>query len=235
MNPVIALLKGLGELRHGESRKIVWTSIGLSILSLALLTFILGAAIAAVPLTGIEGIDRALEILGAVGSVVLAWLMFPLVATAFVGFFLDRLAENIEKRDYPDDPPGKEAATGRALTDALVFFGTALALNIVAFLAVLLLSAATGGVAGILSPFVYFVLNGWLVAREFFDAVGARHADRAQIKAWRAKWSTAILTVGLGLAMLLLLPFFNLFAPVIGVAAMVHMVKGLKAAQPGLQ
>ena len=77
--------------------------------------------------------------------------------------------------------------------------------------------------------FVYFALNGYLMGREYFEAVAHRYSDIASAKALRRRERGRILVAGIVIAVLFTIPIVNFFAPIIAPVAMIHIFKGLRA------
>ena len=79
---------------------------------------------------------------------------------------------------------------------------------------------------------IFYALNGYLVGREYFEAVAIRRNDPAEAKAVRSGNASKVFVTGVVGAGLLSIPIVNLIAPVIAAAAMTHRyhsVAGRKA------
>jgi len=76
---------------------------------------------------------------------------------------------------------------------------------------------------------VYFALNGYLMGREYFEAVAHRYSDIASAKAIRRRARGQVFFAGAIVAFLFTIPIVNFFAPIIAPVAMVHIFKGLRA------
>jgi uncharacterized protein involved in cysteine biosynthesis len=76
-----------------------------------------------------------------------------------------------------------------------------------------------------LNLIVFYLFNGYLLGREYFELAGLRHLDSRQIATVLARKRKAVALAGVVLAGLLSLPVINLFAPVLGLAAMVHLLQ----------
>lgn len=141
------------------------------------------------------------------------WLGAP-VAALFAALFLDDIAASVERRFYPGIMP-----LGNRISWAAVFMGLRLFGWTVAF-GVLLLPANLflPGIGTILSLGV----NGWLLGREYFELAGIRHAPLSAVDSIRRRHSAAITCGGSLIAFLAAIPLANLFAPLFGVALMVH-------------
>ncbi|HZD25594.1 MAG TPA: hypothetical protein VE631_04980, partial [Alphaproteobacteria bacterium] len=75
---------------------------------------------------------------------------------------------------------------------------------------------------------VYYILNGYLLSREYFELVSLRHMDAKTVHAARKAGGLRLLTAGVGIAVLMTIPLVNLVAPLLATAVMVHLFKGLQ-------
>ena len=76
---------------------------------------------------------------------------------------------------------------------------------------------------------VFFLLNGYLVGREFFELVGLRRLASGPLKALRRAYRGRVLAAGIAIAALSTVPILNLLMPIIGAATMVHVFQGVRA------
>ena len=142
------------------------------------------------------------------------FLMVP-VASAFVGLFLDRIADAVEARHYPALPPARRVPLAEALVDSLNFLGVVVGVNALALIAYFLV--------GPFGPILFWFVNGWLLGREYFTLVALRRMDRATARALRRRHSGTILAAGVLMAAPLSIPVVNLAIPVLGVATFTHL------------
>lgn len=151
----------------------------------------------------------------AVGAVLVAsaFLMIP-VAAMFVGLFLDQIADAVEARHYPDLPEPRRSGLLEDLSASIRFTILLLFLNLLAFI-VFLLSF------GLAWP-VFFLLNGYLLGREYFQLVAARHLPEKEAAELRGQnfWRTWL--AGILMTIPLVIPVMNLIIPVLGVATITH-------------
>ena len=141
-------------------------------------------------------------------------LMFP-VAAVFVGFFLDEIAEAVERRHYPHLPPGRELGWVPGLLSALRFGGVVVVANLLALVLYLL--------SGPLAPLVFYAVNGYLLGREYFTVVAERRMPPAEANALRRRHGTQVTLAGVAMAVPLSIPVVNLLVPVLGVATATHL------------
>jgi CysZ protein len=153
----------------------------------------------------------------------LALLVAPVTALV-AGLFLDDVAEVVEKTDYPADPPGRAMPAIPALWLALKFLGVVILGNVVALLLLLL--------PGI-NIAAFFLVNGYLLGREFFEFAAMRHRSEAEAKAMRRRNGLTVFGAGLVIAAFLAVPLLNLLTPLFAAAMMVHLHKMVAAREGG--
>jgi len=151
--------------------------------------------------------------LGGVTTLVLAWFLFPLVAGVFVALFLDAIATIVEQQHYPELPKADGLSFGQSLVVALRYLVVLVLANVA--LLVLLLFPPVYAVA-------WFVVNGWLVGREYFELVAMRRLTPKQADELRGARGGEVFVTGMVIAGLLTIPFVNLVLPIVATAVMVH-------------
>lgn len=147
----------------------------------------------------------------------LAFLIGP-VAAIIAGFFIDDVAEAVERKDYPADPPGQAMPLIPSLILSIKFFGVMVAGNLVALL--LLLVPGVNLVA-------FFAVNGYLLGRQFFEFAAMRFLSEAEAKTLRRQNALRVFVAGLIIAAFLAVPLLNLLTPLFAAALMVHVYKGV--------
>ncbi len=156
------------------------------------------------------------DILSAVGASLLAlWLFLP-IAAAIGTLYFDRIALAVERRYYPWLPAAEGASVLEQTIDGIAVALKVLALNLVALVLTVLL------------PGIGLVL-GWLVAtyaigRGLFVAVAMRRMPRAAAESLYRSTRSTVMVNGAILAAAAYVPVINLLIPVIGTAAMVHVL-----------
>lgn len=212
-----------------ETRSAFWKTLGLTLLILVALWITLRETFVYLALPWLQAFIPDLPewagwfgfVIAVFASLGLALALALLVApvTALVaGIFLDDVAEVIEKRDYPDDPPGHAMPLGTAMLASAKFLGVVVLGNIVALLLLL--------VPGI-NIVAFFLVNGYLLGREFFEFAAMRFRPPAEAREFRAKNSAIVFTAGLVIAAFLAVPFVNLLTPLFAAGLMVHLHKRL--------
>lgn len=152
--------------------------------------------------------------LGAAAAAV--WLFVP-VAVVIAALFSDRVAAAVERRFYPSLPP---AAGGASLAvqgwDALALGLAVLGLQVLTFLLALALPGV-GLVAG-------YVVAGWAIGRGLFVTVAMRRMSRPEALALYGRQRWGVLLQGTVLALAGTIPLLNLLVPVLGIAALTHVL-----------
>lgn len=159
-----------------------------------------------------------LSIIAGLGIIVGAVFLMPAVTAFVASFFVDEIAEEVERAHYPTDPPGKALPFGRALLE-----GTKTGLLA---LAVYLLALPFIFIAG-LGLFILFFANAYLLSREYFELAAMRFRPVAEAKAFRKEHRGSVFAAGLLIALFVSIPILNLATPLFGMALMVHMHKRL--------
>lgn len=214
-----------------EFRSVFFKTLGITLLALAALWFGLKEIFDALALPWIDaalpGFPSWAGWLGFIAAVVagiglaLGLALFVAPVTAIVaGIFLDDIAEAVEKTDYPADPPGQPVPMLAGLWLAIKFFGVVILGNIVALFLLLL--------PGI-NIAAFFLVNGYLLGREFFEFAAMRFRGEAEAKALRRRHAGTIFFAGLVIAAFLAVPFLNLLTPLFAAAMMVHLHKMIAA------
>ena len=165
-------------------------------------------------------LEWLVELAGLGALIVTLFLLFPAVVALCAGFFLEEVADAVEKRWYPDDSPGRDLSLAVSLKEGVIFGAIALSLNLLAlplYLALIFVPP--------LNLFLFYGLNGYLLGREYFSLASRRHLSVAESASLRKANAGRVFLAGAAIAVLATVPFVNLVAPIIGVAAMTHVYK----------
>src|SRR6266851_5123529 len=126
-----ALRLALADALQPEQRGAVLASIALAIVLLVALWLGATLLLSGLNLAGLPWLDTAIEILGSLGALVLAWVLFPAMTMLILGFFLDGVVAAVERRHYPELPPARHIGIGEAVASALRILVLALIVNLV--------------------------------------------------------------------------------------------------------
>ena len=223
---VFALFRAFGNLFAPALRRIVGLSLALAAASFVVLWLALAIVLDHGARFGWRPLDWVVDLLGAVATLVLSWLLFPAVVTMVMGFFLERIAGAVEALDYPGSGPARRAPIAETVKTTLRLMGLTIALNVLALPVYVL---APG-----LNFFVFLGLNGYLFGREYFEVVALRRLELTAARAVRTRFTGRVFLGGVAIALLFAVPLVNLVAPVIATALMVHFFEGLRRAHPPL-
>jgi CysZ protein len=165
----------------------------------------------------------AAGLLGGLAAATLAvWLFVP-AAVLIATLYLDRVAAAVDRRFYPGLPPPHGAPLSVQAWDGVALGAQVLALQIVA----LLLALALPGIGLVLG----WAIAGWAIGRGLFVAVAMRRMSRMEALRLYGRRRGAIFMQGGVLALASIVPLLNLLIPVLGVAALTHV---LNQANPAL-
>lgn len=229
-----ALVKAVGQLSDPRFRGVLWRALGVSLLVFAV---IWGLCWWLLDWAGAETVDWLgaesfwgeavswLIGLGGIAAVLVAsFLVFPAVMGLAQSFFLDDAAQAVEDRHYPKLPAPREQPLTEALSDGLRLAGATIAINALALPLYIVLSFIPP-----LNLFVFYGINGYLLGREYFEAVAVRRMAGAEIRQFRRERRGRITASGVVIAIMLTVPGLNLFSPVVATAFMVHVFEGMRA------
>jgi CysZ protein len=218
----------LSRLFSPEFRAVFLKTLGLTVLALVALWFALTGLVDWLALPWVQAMLPGLPswagwLSGIIAAIALAFGMALLIApvTAIVaGLFLDDIAEVVERTDFPGDPAGRAMPALRSLVLSIKFLGVVIAGNIIALLLLL--------VPGI-NIAAFFIVNGYLLGREFFEFAAMRFRPEGEARALRRKYAGSVFLAGLLIAAFLAVPLLNLLTPLFAAAMMVHLHKALGA------
>lgn len=145
----------------------------------------------------------------------LAWWLFIPAMLAISGLFLDPVAEAVERRHYPGLPPARGASLGAQTRFNLVLGAQVAGLSLLAL--PLLLVPPFGAVA-------LWLISTVALGHGLFEGVAQRRLPVAEARALRRRKEGRVLGLGAVLAALSLVPVLNLLVPVLGTAAMTHLL-----------
>ncbi|MXO75375.1 hypothetical protein GRI40_09135 [Altererythrobacter aerius] len=217
-----AFTRALGQLGDGRVLRVLGKSMAVTLL----IFLVLGAALAAfgpplaARLTGLEG--DVFYVVAGLLAVLAAWLLFRIVALVVLQFFADEVVHAVEGRYYPAAAAAARKVPFREeARSAFAGLMRVLIVNLIALPIALLLL-----VTGIGTALLFWAVNAWLLGRELTDMVWLRH--RADSSAGLPLGGLTRFALGGIVAALLLVPFANLLAPVLGAAAATHLVHNRK-------
>lgn len=221
------------QLFTAEFRSVFFKTLGLTILALAALWFGIREVFDWLAWPWIEALLPGLPAwtgwLGLIAAIVagiglafgLALLIAPVTAI-IAGLFLDDVAEVVEKTSYPGDRPGQPVPAFRSLVLAIKFFGIVILGNLLALFLMFIPIVNIGA---------FFLVNGYLLGREFFEFAAMRFRPELEAKDLRRRNAGTVFLAGIVIAAFLAVPILNLLTPLFAAAMMVHLHKAVSAAE----
>lgn len=226
-----AAVKALSQMFSAPLRAVLLKSVGLALLVIVIIGVALQRGLAAMAESGATWAEQTagfaphsvwatiawvLSILAGLGIVTGALFLMPAV-TAFVGsFFVDEVAEVVERTHYPADPIGVALPLGRALVEGIKF--GLLALVVYLFALPFVLFAGIGFL-------ILFFANAYLLSREYFELAAMRFRPPDEAKAMRKANAGYVFFAGMVIAAFVSVPILNFATPVFAMAFMVHIHK----------
>lgn len=157
------------------------------------------------------------------GVLVASFFLFPAVMVLVMSLLLEDIARAVERRHYPNLPAARTQPLREALWGAAVFALVSLAVNLVALPLYLLLLFVPP-----FNLFVFYLINGYLLGREYFELVAVRRYDPATVKRLRRGYRGRLLLAGAVIAFLVTLPLINLITPIVATGFMLHVFERLR-------
>ncbi len=204
----------LAQMFDRKFRGVLWLGVAGTFGLFVLLTLVLQFAVSYVPNFGLSWVRDAVAIISQFLLVLAFIFMGAPIAQMFASIFLDRVADAVEAKYYPDvkDRPG--ATFWSLLWAGLGFTAIGVLLNLLAFP----LQLASVGLGVIVVIFV----NGYLTSRTFFELAALRHMPPREAHGLRRRHRVRLFLGGVLISLLAMIPFLNFFVPLFGAAMMTH-------------
>lgn len=204
----------LSQMFDRKFRGVLWLGVGFTILLFLVLLFGLQWVVRYAPDFGLSWMHDALAIIsGFLLSIAFVFMGAP-VAQMFASVFIDRVADAVEAKHYPQVKQQQGASVGELMFAGLSFAAVSVVLNLLAFP----LQFAAPGVGTAVILFV----NGYLTGRTFFELAALRHMPSRDAKALRRRHRVRLFLGGALISLLAMIPFLNFFVPLFGAAMMTH-------------
>lgn len=218
-----AAIATLNQVFSQPFRAILWKSLGLTIALFIGIFFALQTVSNSFLLPLIEQwpwLSTTVSFLLGAGTFVAMGFLIAPVMTVFAGIFLDEVAEVVEATHYPSDPPGKALPVMRSALLSVRFLLLVVAVNVLALMLVIFVG---------LGFVIFFLANGYLLGREYFQFAAMRHSTEEEAHALLQRNATTVFMAGLLIAALLTVPVVNLLTPLFAAGLMIHLHKALVA------
>ncbi|MFZ0423832.1 MAG: sulfate transporter family protein [Xanthobacteraceae bacterium] len=218
-------------------RAVLWKSIGLAlaliiVVGIALdrsIVFLIGAGGASLESTlGPQAHAPAsvlawlLSIVAGLGIVVGSVFLMPAVTAVVGSFFADEIGAEVERENYPADPPGRALPLWLASWEGAKTALLALVIYLCAM--PLMLFLGFGAV-------IFFLATAYILGREYFELAAMRLRPPAEAKLMRKRHAMTVYLGGLFIAGFVSIPIVNLATPLFAMALMVHTHKRLSRRQ----
>jgi CysZ protein len=213
-----ALVRAISQLSDPAVSRVVWRSIAGAIVGFFTLAGLVWLLLFQTRITDYPWLDNTIDVLGGLAVFGLAYLFFPAVVVAISGLLLERVAEAVERRYYPGLPPAHGQSLGTEILGALRFLVVVVALNLLVLPAYL--------IPGV-NLMIFYVLNGYLLSREYFELVALRRMTPQSARIMRKAHTAKLFVAGVIVAFFSTIPLVNLLVPVVATAFMVHIFQGL--------
>ena len=235
-----AAVKALSQILSPAMRSILWRSIGLALVLITVLAIGLQRLLSWFATSG-EGWAEAMlgpnfhttlnvlswvvSIAAGFGVVVGGIFLMPAITSLIAGFFVDDVADLVEREYYPTEEPGMALPITLATIEGVKVALLTLVVYLVALPFVFLAGA------GFL---VFFIATAWLLGKQYFELAAMRFRPPAEAKLMRKDNAATVFTAGVLIAAFVSIPVVNLATPLFGMALMVHMHKRLSGPRPEL-
>lgn len=221
------LSKAIGQLRDPRVLKLLILSLVLAAAVLGVLVALAFWALTSIDfdtggLFGISFLDSALEwLLDSAAfaiSVIIALMLFPAAAIGLQSIFLDNVADAVEAKHYPHLPAGRHQRIGEIVATAIRLTLVVLGLNVLLLFVWLILLL----IAAPLAPIPYYLVNGYVLGREYFELAALRRMTPEAANVLRRRKLGWNMFDGIILTFLFTIPILNLAGPIIAAAYMTH-------------
>jgi uncharacterized protein involved in cysteine biosynthesis len=235
-----AAVKAFSQMLSPPMRSILWRSIALALVLITVLAVGLQRLLSwfatygegwAEGLLGpgyhtpLNALAWVVSIAAGLGVVLGGIFLMPAITSLVASFFVDDIADHVEREYYPTEEPGVALPLSIATIEGVK---TAL-LTIVIYLIALPFVFVAG--AGFL---VFFIATAWLLGKQYFELAAMRFRPPAEAKLMRKDNAATVFTAGAIIAAFVSIPVVNLATPLFGMALMVHMHKRLSGPRPEL-
>ena len=166
--------------------------------------------------TTLNVLEWIVAIAAGLGIVAGAIFLMPAVTALVASFFVDAIAEEVERAHYPEDPVGIALPIATAILEGIQ--AALLAILIYLCAVPFLLIAGLGFV-------IFFLATAYVQGRIYFELAAMRFHPAAEAKRLRKRYSATVFVAGLFIAAFVSIPVVNLATPLFATAFMVHVHK----------
>ncbi len=213
-----AFTEGFLQLKDPRLFKLLARAAGLALALYIALFLALVWLLRSTQISAISWIEALADWGAGLAAGIVATILFPGLVTAVCGVFLDEVAAGVEALHYPNAGPARRISVAESLVSGARLAAWSLGINLL-FLPLYLILLFVPPI----NLVVFAMINGRMIGRDYFETVAARRLSPAAVKELRLAHSGTLWLAGALTAGLLTIPGLNLVAPVVGVAAMVHI------------
>jgi CysZ protein len=199
-------------------RTVLWKVLALTAALLLLATAALHHTLLSFVHLSYPWLQTAVSVFAGVGLLLASIFLVAPISTLVAGFFVDDLAERVERDIDPHGEPGRALPLMRAAALSLRF--AIVSVGVTALALVLLLVPGINAIA-------FVGANAYLLGRQYFEFAALRYRSFEDAKALRLRHWPTVLFAGLLIALFVSVPLLNLLTPLFGTALMVRVHKRL--------
>lgn len=148
-----------------------------------------------------------------------SFLVFPAIVGLALGFMLEDIARAVERRHYPNLPVPRDQPVMEAAKDAIKLAIVTVLVNLVMLPFYFI---------PFVNLFVFFIVNGYLLGREYFELVAVRRLAHEDVGLLRKTYRNRVFWAGVLIAFLFTIPLVNLITPIVATAFMLHVFELLR-------
>jgi CysZ protein len=205
-------------------RRVMWKSLALTTAILALAGVGLDRLALSFVHVGPAWLGAVLSVVLALGLIVGMIFLAPPTASLVASFYLDDIAALVERTIDPNGPPGRPLPLAPSVAMGIRFAVLSVLVNVI----VLALTLFTG--IGLVS---YFVLNGYLLGREYFELTAMRHVSAAEARFLFQRQWPMVFIAGAIVSGFVAVPVLNLLTPLFATALMTRVYKRICLLESG--
>ncbi len=150
------------------------------------------------------------------------WFMLPVLTVLISSLFQETAIQRVERVYYPDASDRQVLKFWPEFRHDLKFTGWAVFLNI------LVLPLYVFGIGFAVS----ILLNSYLLGREFFESAAGYHLGKTNARALGLRHRKAMYGGGFVITVMAIVPFLNLFVPILAIVWMVHVYHRIHIQEP---
>ncbi len=160
-------------------------------------------------------------------GLVFVFFLFPAFVTIIASMLLEYVVRAVEARHYPDLPAARDVSIWEDIAYGIKFALVLIGINLLA-LPIYLILAFLPPLGFIFS----WILNGYLIGREYFEMVAMRRMQLPEAKTLRRARRGEVFGAGVVCAVVMTIPIVNLISPVVATAYMTHVFHRIQGNAP---